>query len=374
VSVIPSPFGYAKTLALRFASIGIDPYQSDRERYVVLLDGGAGEIVEWGRPLSGSRIFGPNAIRKDRPMVADFTAFSKQVGLHNCVYWGVGITGAKASPDDLDAALRSFNKKINVEFSELRKSGRFEVLLLVIHPRYDEFSGLFDLHAHFIARVPPEHRDAAQHRLRIKFSKTDFPDKPIRNAAAVATYMLWGIFRNKIMIHWPDKALKAVWKLTECRFRFVRAGGSFAQWRASKVRLVEKAWSTVDEDQKRCNRAATADPRQQVVNGDRLLSKIMIKIRGVKTPALLFETAPSDRTVGTSRDGEPEREYSSATNIVIQEAVRDGQTSVSRTRRADAIPDRNGLKTLLSQLTSTVSGYAREIYRIGRKLLNRLIC
>lgn len=373
MSVIPSPFGYAKALALRFASIGINPYQSDKERYVVLLDGGAGEIVEWGRPLSGSRIFGPNAIRKDRPMVADFTAFSKQVGLHDCVYWGVGITGAKANPDDLDARLKSFNKKINIEFSELRKSGRFEVLLLVIHPRYDEFSGLFDLHAHFIARVPSEHRDTVQHRLRVKFSKTDFPDKPIRNAAAVATYMLWGIFRNKIMIHWPDKALKAAWKLTESRFHFVRAGGSFAEWRASKARLKEEACSPVDEDQKRINRAATADPRQQVVNGDRLLSKIMIKMRGVRIPALLFEAAPSPQTTEVISCGPQELVYSSATNIVAQEAAGDSQTFVSPTLRTYTIPGWIGFKMLLSQLTGTLSGYGRKINGIGKKLLNRLI-
>lgn len=374
MSVIPSPFGYAKALARRFASIGINPYQSDKKQYVVLLDGGAGEIVEWGRPLSGSRIFGPNAIRKDRPMVADFTAFSKQLGLHDCVYWGVGITGAKADPDDLDAALKSFNKKINIEFSELRKSGRFEVLLLVIHPRYDDYSGLFDLHAHFIARVPSQHRDAVKHRLRVKFSKTDFPDKPIRNAAAVVTYMLWGIFRNKVMIHWPDKALKAAWKLTESRFHFVRAGGSFAEWRASRARLKEEACSAVDKDQKRINRAATTDPRQQVVNSDRLLSKVMIKVRGVRIPALLFEAAPSPQTSEEMSRGPKERVYSSATNIVAQEAAGDSQTLVPQTLRTVAIPGSNVLKALVSQFTRTVSGYGRKLYRIGKKLLNRLIC
>ena len=373
MSVIPSPFGYAKALARRFASIGINPYQSDKERYVVLLDGGGGEIVEWGRPLRGSRIFGPNAIRKDGPMVADFAAFSKQVGLNDCVYWGVGIPGAKADPDDLDAGLGSFNKKINIEFSELRKSGKFEVLLLVIHPRYDEFSGLFDLHAHFIARVPLEHRDAVQHRLRINFSKTDFPDKPIRNAAAVATYMLWGIFRNKIMIHWPDKALKAAWKLTESRFHFVRAGGSFAQWRASKARLKEEACSTVDEDQKRINRAATADPRQQVVNGDRLLSKIMIKMRGVRIPALLFEAAPNPPTSEVSSRGTQERVYSSATNIVTQESPVSGETVNTSQRAGGPTTVRKRFRAAMKRITAPISVWTKEIHAIGQRIIRWLL-
>lgn len=268
-----SPFANAMAVARRLVSLGINPFQSDAERYVVLLDGGGGEILDWGKPLRGSRFFEPNAIRKDRPMVADFEAFAKRYGLKDCVYWGVGLTGAKADPEDLDAALKSFNEKLNIEFSELRKSGKFEMLLLVIHPRYDDFSGLFDLHAHFVARVPPEHREAVKLRLRIKFSKTDFPDRAIRNAAAVATYMLWGVFRNDIMVQWPDNALRAAWKLTQSRFHFVRTGGSFRQWRASTVPVKDKAGSMVDDARKRSNRAETADTRQQVANSDRLLSK-----------------------------------------------------------------------------------------------------
>ena len=314
-----SPFANAMAVARRLVSLGINPFQSDAERYVVLLDGGGGEILDWGKPLRGSRFFEPNAIRKDRPMVADFEAFAKRYGLKDCVYWGVGLTGAKADPEDLDAALKSFNEKINIEFSELRKSGKFEMLLLVIHPRYDDFSGLFDLHAHFVARVPPEHREAVKLRLRIKFSKTDFPDRAIRNAAAVATYMLWGVFRNDIMVQWPDNALQAAWKLTQSRFHFVRTGGSFRQWRASTVPVKDKAGSMVDDARKRSNRAETADTRQQVANSDRLLSKIMIKIRGVRMAALLFEAAPPHEGTSVNAEGRPTREYSSAASIVTQE-------------------------------------------------------
>lgn len=366
-----SPYRKAMALAQRLVGIGINPFQSENERYIVLLDDGTGEIIEWGKPLRGTRFFAPNAIRKDKPLVAEFEAFANRHGLQDCVYWGVGLTGAKADPDHLEAALKSFNDRINVEFSELRKSGKFELLLLVIHPRYDEFSEKFDLHAHFVARVPIEHRDAVKHRLTVKFSKTDFPDNPIRKAAAVATYMLWGIFRNDIMVFWPDHALKAVWGLTQGRFRFVRSGGSFAKWKASKVPSADKPDQLVDQAQKRRNRAETADPRQKVVNDDRLLSKIMVKIRGVRTAALLFEAAPKRQASDIHADGKVGREYSSAANIVTQESATDLEMVGSFKCSGSIHPIWDGLKTLISRITEPVSSWTQKISTIGKSLLKR---
>lgn len=307
-------------------------------------------------------------------MVADFEAFAKADGLKDCVFWCIGVSRAKASPESLDAALKSFNEKINIEFSELRKSGKFEQLLLVVHPRYDHESGLFDLHAHFIARIPREHREAIRLRLGVKFSKTDFPDQSIRNAAAVATYMLWGIFRNKIMIHWPDNALRAAWKLTESRFHFVRPGGSFSQWRAAKARLKEKACWTVDEAKKHRNRAATADPRQQVVNGDRLLSKIMLKIRGVRTPALLFEAAPSSQASQVIPCGQQERVYSSATNIAAQEPT--GNRSPTGLRKPSEATNAawSAFQKRLRDVRKQVSFLRSKIFEIGKALVRKLTC
>lgn len=307
-------------------------------------------------------------------MVADFEAFAEEDGLKDCVFWCIGLTGAKADSECLEAALEGFNDRINIEFSELRNSGRFEQLLLVIHPRYDQVSGLFDLHAHFVARIPVEHRDAVAHRLRRKFSKTDFPHNRIRKAAAVATYMLWGIFRNKIMIDWPDSALIAAWKLTESRFHFVRTGGSFAQWRASKARLKEKACSTVDDAQKRCNREATADPRQQVVNGDRLLSKIMVKIRGVKTLALLFEAAPDRKTSDDVSSAPEEREYSSAANIITQDVI--GHRSAAGSQRSSEAASKawSTFKRHLRDVGRPVSFLIGRIYEAGKALLRKLTC
>lgn len=368
-----SPFANAMAVARRLVSLGINPFQSDAERYVVLLDGGGGEVLDWGKPLRGSRFFEPNAIRKDRPMVADFEAFAKRYGLKDCVYWGVALTGAKADPEDLDAALKSFNEKINIEFSELRKSGKFGMLLLVIHPRYDDFSGLFDLHAHFVARVPPEHREAVKLRLRIKFSKTDFPDHAIRNAAAVATYMLWGVFRNRIMVQWPDNALRAAWKLTQSRFHFVRTGGSFRQWRASTVPVKDKAVSMVDDALKRSNRAETADTRQQVANSDRLLSKIMIKIRGVRMAALLFEAAPPHEEASVNAEGRPSREYSSAASIVTQEPPTSEEVTAIAQCSGGSTRVWKRFRIAIEPVTAPIWLWTKKIHGIGQRIIRRLL-
>ena len=181
-----TPYRQAAALAHRLESMGINPYQSDKERYLVALQDSPGEIIELGRPLRGTRFFASHAVRKNRPVVEDFKDFAAQDGLKDCVYWGIGLTGAKADAADLGDAMKQFNDRINIEFSELRKRFAFELLLLVVHPRFDPVSGLFDLHAHFVARVLPENREVVRRRLMTKFSKIDLPDGPIRRAAAIA--------------------------------------------------------------------------------------------------------------------------------------------------------------------------------------------
>lgn len=155
----PNPCRQAAALAQRLEAIGINPYQSDKQRYLVALQDGPGEIIELGRPLRGTRFFASHAVRKNRPVVEDFKDFAAEDGLKDCVFWGIGLTGAKADAADLGDAMQKFNGRINIEFSELRKRFAFELLLLVVHPRFDPVSNLFDLHAHFVARVSLESRE-----------------------------------------------------------------------------------------------------------------------------------------------------------------------------------------------------------------------
>lgn len=287
-----SPLHYARELGKRLEALGLDVHASEHERYLVLLQDAPGEIIDLGRPLRGSRIFGNEAIRRNIPVVTDFTEFAAEHGLEDCMFWGIGLTGSKATADDLVSAMKAFNAKINVEFSELRKKHSFELLLIAIHPRFDHESGLFDLHAHFVCRVPTEHREAVHRRLLVKFSKTDLNTKPIRKAAAVATYSLWGIWRNKVMLTWPDHALEAAWSLTQHRFRIFRTAGAFAKWRACRRSTTDKSAKAIDKEEIKKNRKETAYDRPIVETGDRLISKVMVRYGGQKVAALLFETRP----------------------------------------------------------------------------------
>lgn len=315
-----SPTYYANQLGRRLGALGIDVHASEHERYLVLLQDAPGQIIDLGRPLRASRIFGNEAIRRNIPIVADFTEFATVHGLENCMFWGIGLTSAKAAPDDLVAAMKAFNSKINIEFSELRKKLSFELLLIAIHPKFDMVSGLFDLHAHFICRVPPEHREAVHRRLMAKFSKIDLNTRPIRNPSAVVTYMLWGIWRNKTMLSWPDHALEAAWSLTQHRFRLFRTGGAFAKWRAHRRSASEKMTSAIDQATIKKNREETVDKRQHVETGDRLLSKVIVRHEGRKVVALLFEIRPKAETSGFCNTDKPAVEYTSATIGTTQES------------------------------------------------------
>lgn len=334
-----SPLHYARELGRRFEAIGIDVHSSDSERYLVLLQDAPGQIIDLGRPLRSSRIFAHEAIRKNVPVVSDFAEFSVEHGLENCMFWNVGLTGAKAAADDLATALKAFNTKINIEFSELRKKHSFELLLITIHPRFDMETGLFDLHAHFICRVPPEHREAVHRRLMSKFSKIDLDTRPIRNPAAAATYMLWGIWQNDIMLLWPDHALRAAWSLTEKRFRLFRTGGTFAKWRARRRSEPTKLASTIEKEKIKKNREATSDKRQHVQTGDKLLSKVMVRRGGKKVAALLYETRhPQTHQADGGGNLDAVGMYTSATIRVTQGAKGSVQGGFCRTETPNLSP------------------------------------
>ena len=323
-----SPHHYAKELGKRLESLGLDVHASEHERYLVLLQDAPGEIIDLGRPLRGSRIFGNEAIRRNIPVVTDFTEFAAEHGLEDCMFWGIGLTGSKATTNDLVSAMKAFNAKINIEFSELRKKHSFELLLIAIHPRFDHESGLFDLHAHFVCRVPTEHREAVHRRLLVKFSKTDLNTKPIRKAAAVATYSLWGIWRNKIMLTWPDHALEAAWSLTQHRFRLFRTAGAFAKWRACRRSTPDKSAKAIDKEEIKKNREETAYDRPTVETGDRLISKVMVRYGGQKVAALLFETRPPAEPSCSGDTKNAAEEYTSTTIRTTQ----DFQSTIHQTR------------------------------------------
>lgn len=312
-------FAQSRQLAQRLEQVGADVFVSDRDRYLVLLQDAPGEIVELGRPTRGSRMFKANARRKNIPVVREFEAFAADIGLLDCVFWCVGIPDAKVSSEALEAGLKAFNSLLNIHLSELRKRCSFELLLLTIHPRFDPVSGLFDLHAHFIARIPPAAREAAKRRLTAKFSKVDLPDYPIRKAGAVATYMLWGIWRESEMLAWPDDALAAAWELSRKRCRLFRAGGGFARWRSAARSIAPKANLKPSAEIVATNRKETAHSPRRERTTDRILAKVLVRYGSRRVAALLCE----NRTTAGTEAGYPSAiradEYSSANSVVTQE-------------------------------------------------------
>lgn len=322
----------ARLLAGRLERLGHDPFLTDRHRYLVMLQDAPGEIIDLGRPLRGSRLFKPKTLARDIETVRGFGDYAAEAGHTDLLFWGVGLTGSKAEIGSLVERNAEFNRRINIQFSELRKSHGFELLLLAVHPRYDAHSGRFDLHAHFICRVPRDQREAARRRLLTAFSKADLPDTPVKNPAACATYMVWGICPPEITATLPDEALADLWALSRTRARLVRSGGGFAKWKRSATAEADEAARRAHRAQVRENRSATADPRPRPAWTDRLLAKVMVRVDGKRRAALLFEEA-ADPGMASVYGGEPEptptpqevdpspEGYPSATSTVTQDPL-----------------------------------------------------
>lgn len=323
----------ARLIAGRLEKLGHDPFQSDRERYLVRLDDNSGEVIDLGRPLRGSRLFKKSVLARDIETVRNIEAFAATCRDEEWLYWGVGLTGAKAVVGDLVEANREFNRRINIHFSEMRRRNGFELILLVVHPRFDPVSGRFDLHAHFICRIPPAQREAARRRLLTAFSKTDVPDEPVRNVGACATYMVWGICPPAKTVGLPDNALSDLWQLSRSKARLVRIGKRFGKWKRETVGAADE-YEREERKRIRKNRAETADPRPQPEWRDRLLAKVKATINGEKVAALLFE----ERRVAPERDGAAVSvapiDSTSATVRTTQDSTNDTVADIAETDHA----------------------------------------
>lgn len=320
VNDVFSPTASARRLAGRLEHCGKKPYQSERERYLVLIQDAPGEIIPLGRPLRSSRFFKPTALKRDIPMVRALEDFAAETSPAEWMFWNVGLTGKKAEVGNLQASLAEFNRLLNLEFTELRKNHGFELLLVAIHPRYDAYSGCFDLHAHFVCRIPQETQEAVRRRLMTRFSKVDLPDARVRHLPAVATYMLWGIFDPKEMETWPDAALAAAWEVASSKARLVRVGKVLSDWRRARINAVDGEAARIERARVQRNRLETADRRKPDTGSDRFLTRVIARIGGVKVAALLFEEAGSPPSP-QSQPGEiiqPEM-YPSATSAVSQD-------------------------------------------------------
>ncbi len=317
----------ANQIADRLERLGLDPFYSDRERYFVLLEERPGDIIELGRPLRGSRLFKKSNLSRDIDRVCAIESFADACNGEEWLYWNVSLPGAKAAVGNLVEANREFNRLINVHFTEMRRRNGFELILLVIHPRFDPISGKFDLHAHFICRIPGEHREAASRRLLTAFSKAHVPEERVRNPGACATYMIWGICRPNETAELPDDALSDLWQLSRSKARLVRNGSRLSKWRRDNCAAVKDPESVRQELLRRERRKATnSTPRPE--GRDRLLVKTKATINGKRVAVILFErlAAAPEGAVATAPvvpEQTSSEDSSSATSDTTQDSIDD---------------------------------------------------
>ncbi|NEU11111.1 hypothetical protein G3T14_03070 [Methylobacterium sp. BTF04] len=312
------------------------PYTSDDEYDFITNDEEPGEIFKFGRPLRESRFFPKKSIKKNLKVLNDFIDFSKEKNTSDWRFWGIAIPNNKSPVSDLKEEMKRFNKEINQHISDLRKRKLIEILMIGIHLRYDFSTNMFDLHAHMICRVTEEDYDFVRNKLFNEFSKTDISDDYIRNVAACATYILWGIIDHRDLVTWPADAFQEAWKLTTSKVRLMRTGGAFAKWRREeRENRAQDTEAKVERARRAKNRTDTAyaaqkPPEVQVVAQLRIRLQrrsrrgVLVRRRhlparksGVVQPVLLPEGHPAD---ASRKIPLRDTTYPSTTVVVTQES------------------------------------------------------
>jgi hypothetical protein len=216
---------------------GEQPFADDRERYVVTEDG---EVKEFGPPLKQHRLFAVASRSDVEQIAADLATFAKENPSDNWRFWTVCRPGRKSEIANLEADYREFNALLNTVLTDLRQRLGFEFFVCGIHVRFDRASGLFDIHAHLICRLPADekHCEKIRSRLLIEFSRVDLPKDRIRNPAGAARYC-YRTYNQREVLQWPQEALVAAWRLGGKRFHFTRTAGAFAKWRQTNRKKID---------------------------------------------------------------------------------------------------------------------------------------
>lgn len=293
-------YALAHHVAQRLARAGENPYADGHEQYLVLE---SGEIINFGKPLRDHRMFPVKTRGKTDKLAEDFAAFAGEHGWSDCQFWTVCRPARKSRIEDLEADYREFNSLLNAVFTDLRQRFGFEYLICGIHVRFDCAVRLFDLHAHFVCRIPADQLEAVHRRLLTEFSRAHLPDEVVRSPEAVARYIA-RTFDLREMIDWPEDALLAAWRLGGKRFHFTRTAGAFAGWRAAQ-RVPADAHHLALVRARRQNRAETRytgtgweyQDRRLVTRDWRFGDKV---IRGS-----LYRRAPRRRSTGASPPSYP---------------------------------------------------------------------
>jgi hypothetical protein len=245
-------YALAHHVARRLTHAGEDPYADDREQFLVLENG---EIIEFGKPLRDHRMFPVKTRGKTDRLAEHLAAFATAQGWSDWHFWTVCRPARKTRVEDLEADYREFNALLNVVFTDLRQRCGFEYLVCGIHVRFDRAVRLFDLHAHFVCRIPVDHLQAVHRRLLTEFSRTHLPDEVVRSPQAVARYIAQTFDLSEV-VEWPEDVLLAAWRLGGKRFHYTRTAGAFVGWRAAQRTPADPHHLALVR-QRRSNRAET---------------------------------------------------------------------------------------------------------------------
>lgn len=136
---------------------------------------------------------------------------------------------AKAGLGELEAELKRFSDDYNRWTNKLVTEGLLEPVLTVVHVRFDCALNRWDIHAHCIWMVKPEHVCTVFRRICTKFSKPWYDKQPIKSPAALVNYVTQWVIDYRELRRWPDQALRELWDLN--RPRLIRPAAIFADFR-----------------------------------------------------------------------------------------------------------------------------------------------
>lgn len=266
------------------------PYTDDRPLYVALHGERDGERLDFGLPLRAHRMFPTKTRSRAHRLATDFAAFAATTDQSNWRVWTIHYPSRKTEIGGLVADLKRFNSRINSVFGQLRKHCQFELLIIGIHIDWDRSTGLFDIHAHFVCKIPGgELREDARRRLMTAFSRAHTPDDKLKTPHGFAIYAS-RTFKLSRVVRWRSEAVIAAWDLINHSPRYVRTGGAFAEWRKRQRALVDVHQQQAAR-KKRENRKATRYQGAAWEHRDRPLVRKIWKIGDENVVGTLFRSA-----------------------------------------------------------------------------------
>jgi regulator of replication initiation timing len=312
-----SDYSLARDIAQRLVKAGVQPFKDDRTEYVRLHGKREGEVYVFGPRLRSHRMFSMKRRAEVERTAQDFAAFAAGADQTDWRVWTAHYPSRKTELDALVEDLQSFNSLINNVFSELRKRKdcNFEMLFLGIHIEFDHSIDLFDIHAHFVCKMPADDREELRRRLMMAFSRTDLSDEPLRSAQGFARYAEKTLKLDHV-VTWPIEALKGVWPLVDHKFQYVRTGGDFAAWRNENKKTTPKV-ELEEKRRKRKNRHDTRYEGNAWDYRDKPQVRKKWKLGGELLDGTLYLSAPTATPKRTAPSAPPSS-YPSALGTITQ--------------------------------------------------------